>query len=324
LKGFDYSAGPIPPQSLKDFGALVALRYVTPGYPGKTLTKDEVDGLIAGGISVVALWETTADRMLGGQAAGQEDGAEAEKAMTLLGFPNDSRCYFSADWDVQPDQVNRCLDYLGAAAAQMGGRELTGCYGGLRVVQAAGDAQYATIQTDAWSAGQWDARAVARQTGEQITVAGVKVDVNEIVNFAELGAWSGGPDVSPQTGTIPESIVQRWGFLSIDFPPGSTFELMNALIWADAGARAAAIYAERAAGTAGLANSAAQSALAAAQNAATSASQAVDLAKSILSQVQANGTALSSVLAKLNTIAPAPAAGVPAPAAPADVDQPAS
>lgn len=308
MLGFDYSAGPIPPQTLKDYGALVALRYVTPGYPGKTLTESEVHDLRADGISIVALWETTKDRMLGGNAAGAEDGRSAEMAMTLLGFPNDAVCYFAADWDVQPDQVGLCLDYLGAAAVQMGGQAQTGGYGGLLAVKAMADAGYKTIQTDAWSAGEWDPRALARQTGQQLSVAGVPVDVNDIVDYSALGAWDGETTVTTQTSTIPASIVDRWPFLANDFPAGATWEMMNGLIWADAGARAAAVFAERAAAQAGLASTQAQAAGSSAANAATSAAQAVDIAQRALAQAQANGTALSAILARLNVM------GVPAPA----------
>jgi hypothetical protein len=44
-------------------------------------------------------------------------------------------------------------------------------------------------------------------------------------------------------GTIPPSISQRWPELAGEFPPNATFTDESALIWADGGARAAALYA---------------------------------------------------------------------------------
>lgn len=43
--------------------------------------------------------------------------------------------------------------------------------------------------------------------------------------------------------TIPPSISQKWPELSGDFPPNATYSPDSALIWADGGARAAALYA---------------------------------------------------------------------------------
>lgn len=44
-------------------------------------------------------------------------------------------------------------------------------------------------------------------------------------------------------GTIPPSISQKWPDLAGEFPPNATFTDESALIWADGGARAAALYA---------------------------------------------------------------------------------
>jgi hypothetical protein len=61
------------------------------------------------------------------------------------------------------------------------------------------------------------------------------------------------PSSSPSTpsggspvGTIPPSIAQKWPELAGDFPPNAGFTDESALIWGDAGARAAALYARQA------------------------------------------------------------------------------
>ncbi len=43
--------------------------------------------------------------------------------------------------------------------------------------------------------------------------------------------------------TIPPSIGQKWPDIAGQFPAGATFDSDTALIWADSGARAAALYA---------------------------------------------------------------------------------
>ena len=53
---------------------------------------------------------------------------------------------------------------------------------------------------------------------------------------------SGGTTV----GNIPESIAKKWPELAADFPPNAPFTDETALIWADGGARAAAMYAQQA------------------------------------------------------------------------------
>jgi hypothetical protein len=46
--------------------------------------------------------------------------------------------------------------------------------------------------------------------------------------------------------TIPDTIAQHWPELAGDFPPGAPYTDDNAIIWSDAGARAAALYAKQA------------------------------------------------------------------------------
>jgi len=166
-----------------------------------------------------------------------------------LGAPSGLIGWFSADWDVQPSEIPAVLAYLNAAASVLGGKRYVGCYGGLRAVSAAIDAGFGGWQTVAWSGGQWDPRAVARQTGRQLIVGGVQVDENVIINLAALGAW-GGPASTPTpggdiVGTIPASIGQFYPEIAGQFPGGQTFDNDTALIWADGGARAAALYAKQ-------------------------------------------------------------------------------
>jgi hypothetical protein len=231
--GFDYTAR-IDPAALKAAGCSVVIRYTTwLGWP-KSETHPEAVELAAAGIPVVANFESTADRMRGGAAAGHADAVEALGHLADLGEPRGVKVWFSADWDVQPAEVALCLDYLHAAADALGGQQFVGCYGGLRVVGAAADAGFATWQTVAWSGGRWDLRAVAQQTGEQRVVGGVTVDVNEIINLAALGAWLPGgtdmtPDESKQLTEIHQSAVDfaNWQF----FVPAGREQVVGTHAW---------------------------------------------------------------------------------------------
>lgn len=70
-------------------------------------------------------------------------------------------------------------------------------------------------------------------------------------NRDQLAALLGGSAVPTTSGgntvgTIPESIGKKWPELAADFPPNAAFTDETALIWADGGARAAALYAQQA------------------------------------------------------------------------------
>jgi hypothetical protein len=63
-----------------------------------------------------------------------------------------------------------------------------------------------------------------------------------IADLGDAVPTSGGSTM----GTIPESIGKKWPELAGDFPPNAPFTDQTALIWADGGARAAALYAQQA------------------------------------------------------------------------------
>ena len=200
--GFDYT-DPIAPAALKAAGCSLVSRYVTRLDWPKSLQRAEADALRAAGMPILCNFESTADRMKGGAAAGQADATEALQHLAALGAPAGVTVWFSADWDVQPAEVPAVLAYLQAAASVLGSKSRTGLYGGLRAVSAAADAGYGIWQTIAWSGGRWDPRAVMRQTGTEQNVGGVQVDVNEILNLAALGAWGGPTTPAPAPAPTP-------------------------------------------------------------------------------------------------------------------------
>ena len=243
--GYDYTER-IAPAALQAASCAAVFRYTTrPDWP-KSITRAEVAELEKFRMPLACNFESTADRMRGAASAGHADAIEQAGNLAALGIPPQAvRSWFSADWDVQPAEVSAVLDYLHAAADVLGGKRFVGCYGGLRAVSAAMDAGFAGWQTVAWSGGRWDPRAVARQTGQQQIIGGVRVDVNNIIDLAGLGAW-GGLTFGGNMGTIPATIGQKWPDVADQFPANAQFTDDDALIWADAGARAAALYAKQA------------------------------------------------------------------------------
>jgi hypothetical protein len=246
VSGFDYTER-IDPAALKAAGCQVVFRYLSnPGWP-KNLTAAEARELLAAGIPIVLNYETTADFMLGGYSAGVACARSARQQAAALGAPADARIFYSADFDASPSQTSIVVAFLNGAAS-VDGASRVGVYGGLRVVQSAAAVGYATWQTIAWSGGQWDSRAAARQTGTEQSVGGVQVDVNQIMNLGALGAWGATTTPIPNTGgtvpAIPPSIGQKWPEIAGEFV--GSYDDSSAIIWADGGARAAALYARQA------------------------------------------------------------------------------
>lgn len=239
MLGFDYTER-IDPAALKAAGCEVVFRYLSkPGWP-KNLTKAEADELLNAGIAIVLNYETTADFMLSGYAGGQADAQEARAQARALTAPATARIYYSADFPVLDSELSTVLSFLHGATSVDGKGEV-GDYGGLKIVNAAGAEGYPEWQTVAWSNGQWSTYAIVRQTGEQRTVGGVVVDVNEVLDFNALGAWTKDTNMS---GQIPPSIGAKWPEIAGEFT--GTFDDSTAIIWSDAGARAAALYAKQA------------------------------------------------------------------------------
>lgn len=90
------------------------------------------------------------------------------------------------------------------------------------------------------------------QYTSQATDAGRPLDYNAFRGtVADLATALGDAVPDPATGgtamgNIPPSISQKWPELAADFPPNAEFTNESALIWADGGARAAAMYARQA------------------------------------------------------------------------------
>jgi peptidoglycan hydrolase-like protein with peptidoglycan-binding domain len=157
----------------------------------KDLTASELKAMNNAGIKVGLVWETTADRMLGGYSAGNSDGASAKSAADALGMAG-IPIYFACDWDASESQQAAINSYLDGAAAVVG-RDRTGIYGGywpLKRALDAGKAKWAW-QTYAWSGGNKDDRRNLYQYHNGVTVCGQSSDWNE-QHQSDAGLWPRG------------------------------------------------------------------------------------------------------------------------------------
>lgn len=203
IAGADYAFTRPTPAALKAAGITFVCRYLsTPGNT-KNLTATEATALHAAGISIVLNYETSADFMLGGYQTGLTDAKSARSQAAAAGAPASTPIYYSADFDATATQITAVLDFLHGCADAEGGKTLVGVYGGYAVVKAAIDAGFLGWQTYAWASGQWDPRAVIRQTRNDQKIGGVAVDLDE-ATVAQYGQWAPATTTPKPTGTAPK------------------------------------------------------------------------------------------------------------------------
>jgi hypothetical protein len=192
IPGADYSSGHPGGAALAAAGKKFAARYVSHS-PAKNITLTEATDLAAHGVSVVVVWETTANRAAAGRSAGIADAHDALTQATAAGMPNGRPIYFAVDWDADPTVV---VPYFQGVASVLGVAR-TGVYGGYKVVRYLLDHGLAhwAWQTVAWSGGLWDTRAVIRQYATQTRINSVDCDL-DTATAADYGQWM--PDLLPE------------------------------------------------------------------------------------------------------------------------------
>jgi len=233
----DYTA-PIPGSVLKSLGYLDVFRYLgDPKVWPKAMTAAEVKDLRNNGIRIHLNYEQTADFMTGGFTAGVHFAEEARRWADSLGFGADEPIIYSDDVSTPGSGLYTIHNFLsGATQQEQGNMHRVGCYGQFSVVKAAIDWGFQGWQTDAWSYGQRDPRAIAWQGGGTVLINGVRAD-NNMMNPEYIRGIT--------MAKIPPTIAARWPDMAGEFPPGADFDPDNAGIWADAGARRAAEIAEK-------------------------------------------------------------------------------
>ncbi|WP_248928501.1 DUF1906 domain-containing protein [Paenibacillus hamazuiensis] len=215
-KGFDCST-PLTGQTAAAFAAdgyEFVCRYLVPsGY--KRLTREEAELITAAGLQIVSVFETTADRALGGRSAGLADGATALQVAQAIGQPEGSCIYFAVDFDATGAQMSTVIEYI-RAASEATPQYTTGVYGSYAVVEAvlAAGACSHFWQTYAWSKGQKSAAAHIYQYRNDIVVNGINIDLDE--SYGNEGWWNtntgnsgGGEDIVLDPG-VAQTIINTW------------------------------------------------------------------------------------------------------------------
>src|SRR5581483_10019326 len=189
--GVDYAwhgdNGPLI-KALKAAQVTFVCRYLSHS-SGKNLTLAEAKALSAAGISIIVVWETTADRALAGHAAGAQDARDAAAEAKACGMPDGRPIYFAVDFDASSGQQAAINAYLDGVASVIG-KDRSGIYGGCNPVKRALDGGHCrwAWQTYAWSGGRWDSRAQLQQYSNDHTIGGVGLDFDRS-EAADFGQW---------------------------------------------------------------------------------------------------------------------------------------
>lgn len=195
-KGIDCAA-PLTKKTaaaIKKAGYEFAGRYLVPAVgtlAGKALSQREAKAVTDAGLRLLTVWETTADRVKGGAAAGTSDGKRALKCARDIGMPAHGIIYFAVDYDAQPADMPTIEAYLRAARAQTAEYEI-GVYGAYKVIEymAARDVCRGYWQCVGWSGGRVSDHHNVYQAQWGAAVAGVSVDINECPDMARAGIWN--------------------------------------------------------------------------------------------------------------------------------------
>ena len=189
--GVDYAtavSNPAVITKLKQGGVEFVCRYISsPGNP-KNINTAELAALRAAGLPVVIVFETTANRALGGAPSGKFDATSALNQIKALGTP-DAIVYFAVDFNVGSANEISVEEYFRAVVGVLG-YERVGAYGGLRIITRLLNRKVCkwAWQTYAWSGGKWDLRAHIRQYKNGQNIAGVSVDY-DLAMFSDFGQW---------------------------------------------------------------------------------------------------------------------------------------
>lgn len=187
-EGVDYSDSRPGGAVLYAAGKRFAVRYVPYGGYSKGLTKAEALDLLANGIDIPLVFESTADRMRDGYGAGVYDAGLCVSALFELGAPSTLPIYFGADFDTTPLDYTQIDVYLQGAASVLGLNRV-GIYGEFDVLDHCRSAGLAVYfwQTYAWSGGRIFAYNHIFQYLNGVFINGCEVDLD--ASAVEFGQW---------------------------------------------------------------------------------------------------------------------------------------
>jgi hypothetical protein len=200
--GLDFSWSKPSISAIKAEGYSFVIRYLSYDHNRKNLTHAEAASYSANHIDVVSNWEAGARDALKGYAAGHQHATAANDQHHACGGPSGAPIYFSADFDVTPQQQAAVNDYLRGVASVIGIKRV-GVYGGYYTVKRCAEAGLATFfwQTYAWSGGQWFPRAQLRQVRNGIKVGGADCDLDHAMTD-HFGQWKVGHPSRSTLGSV--------------------------------------------------------------------------------------------------------------------------
>ncbi|NOV01328.1 DUF1906 domain-containing protein [Paenibacillus sp. LMG 31457] len=191
IKGFDCST-PLTTKTAAAFAAAgyaFVARYLVPSGYSKALTRAEAELINKAGINIISVFETTANRALGGRTAGINDGYTAIEVAKQVGQPEGSTIYTAVDFEVTASQMPVVLEYI-RGFSEATPKYNTGVYGSYSVIEAAKSVRVCSRywQTYAWSGGKKSGGIHIYQYKNDITENGIGVDLNE--GYEGFGAWN--------------------------------------------------------------------------------------------------------------------------------------
>jgi hypothetical protein len=161
--GLDFGWGGPSVGFLRSQGVRFAASYLSYD-ASKNWQAAQVRAYHAAGIATVAVWETAAERALGGYWAGVSDARAAATQARALGEPANRPIYFAVDFDSSPNP-SAILPYFQGADSVLGPSRVGAGYGGIATIRALFAHRLVRYgwQTSAWSGGIWDPRAQIEQ-----------------------------------------------------------------------------------------------------------------------------------------------------------------
>lgn len=203
-------------QNLKQSGIEVVGRYL-----GRTLwnglTQDEVKAIRGAGLALFLIWELTPTNVLYfDYAKGLSDAKQAISEAEYLGAPHGIAIYFTVDYDVQASDMSAIKGYFEGIRAGLEGKYLLGAYGSYAVIQTLAASAYAPdryFQTYAWSGGKQFSGNHIYQYSNDVMVAGVALDKDQVSESA--GLWKEEEDVL-EVAILKYSAEDEWSAKDID------------------------------------------------------------------------------------------------------------
>ncbi len=208
------------PAAIVAAGYAGVLRYLSHD-ASKNLSAGERDALLAAGLSIGLVWETTATRAGQGFVAGQQDVQAAEAQADALGYPAGCPIFYAVDFDAS---VAAVLPYFQGVAGLA--RRPVGVYGSANIVE--GVPVPWKWQTLAWSHGRVSPQAHIYQSGGP-SLPGTGVD--EVLSPVPLWSHAAGPGgvaagtvtipgapTFPATNTVPKPAIQEEPMFIISSP----------------------------------------------------------------------------------------------------------